>query len=124
MCCPLRDGKSWVTVGMSAITKQQQFTNFDCGVACLLYAEKCGQQQVRVFTCGGGGDVTRLTHIRRSSLPYTSQSKEDINNFTTQENITEYRKTLQEFTARMNKRFSSLNGNDSSSDSGGGSGLR
>jgi len=50
------------------------------------------------------------------------QSKEDINNFTTQENITEYRKTQQEYTARMNKRYSSLNGNDSSSNSGGGSG--
>jgi hypothetical protein len=46
ICCPLLDGKSWLTVGYSAITKQQQFTNFDCGVACLLYAEKCGQEQV------------------------------------------------------------------------------
>ena len=46
MCCPLREGSSWLSVGLSAITNQQQVTNFDCGVACLLYAEKCGQQQV------------------------------------------------------------------------------
>ena len=47
VCCPLPDGKSWLTVGYSAITKQQQFTTYDCGVACLLYAEKCGQEQVK-----------------------------------------------------------------------------
>ena len=90
MCCPLRDGSSWLGVGLSAITKQQQFTNFDCGVACLLYAEKCGQQQ----------------------------SKEDINDFTTQGNITEYRKTLQGFTDRMNSRFASSGHGSSSSSSG------
>ena len=50
MCCPLREGSSWLSVGLSAITNQQQVTNFDCGVACLLYAEKCGQQQVSELT--------------------------------------------------------------------------
>jgi hypothetical protein len=68
-CCPLPTGKSWLTVSSSAITNQQQFTSFDCGVACLLYAEKCGL-----------GD-----------------SKDEINNFTTQDDITLYRKNLQEF---------------------------
>jgi hypothetical protein len=42
-CYPFE--KSWLTVGISAITSQQQFTTYDCGVACLLYAEKCGLQQ-------------------------------------------------------------------------------
>lgn len=45
-CCPRADGSSWLTVGISAITKQQQINSFDCGVACLLYAEKCGLGQV------------------------------------------------------------------------------
>lgn len=48
-CCPLLGGKSWLSAGLSAITKQQQYTAFDCGVACLLYAEKCGQGQVRTL---------------------------------------------------------------------------
>ena len=46
MCCPIPNGISWLTKANSAITHQQQFTSFDCGVACLLYAEKCGQGQV------------------------------------------------------------------------------
>jgi hypothetical protein len=45
-CCPLPDKSSWLSKALSAITSQQQFTSFDCGVACLLYAEKCGQNQV------------------------------------------------------------------------------
>ena len=73
ICCPLGGGISWLNVGISAITTQQQFTPFDCGVACLLYAEKCGQDQ----------------------------SSEDINLHTTQHNITEYRKILQTFTKRV-----------------------
>jgi hypothetical protein len=39
--------QSWLSVSASAITSQQQFTTYDCGVACLLYAEKCGMKQVR-----------------------------------------------------------------------------
>lgn len=68
-CYPLPSGRSWLTASLSAITNQQQFTSFDCGVACLLYAEKCG-------------------------LGY---SKDEINNWTTQDDITLYRKNLQEF---------------------------
>lgn len=44
-CCPL-DGVSWLSVGRSVIITQQQFTPYDCGVACLLYAEKCGKGEV------------------------------------------------------------------------------
>ena len=73
ICSPLSDKKSWITVSISAITRQQQFTTFDCGVACLLYAEKCGQ----------------------------GQSKEDINEFTTQDDITDYRRTLQDYTKKI-----------------------
>jgi hypothetical protein len=68
-CTPLPSGKSWLTVSSSAITNQQQQTSFDCGVACLLYAEKCG-------------------------LGY---SKEAIDQGTTQDDITSYRKDLQDF---------------------------
>lgn len=75
LCCPLSNGASWLSAGISAITRQQQFTAFDCGVACLLYAEKCGQ----------------------------GQRREDINDYTTQENITDYRKILQAFTKRISR---------------------
>lgn len=44
---PLLDSsKSWIDLGYSVITKRHQLTSYDCGVACLLYAEKCGQGQV------------------------------------------------------------------------------
>jgi len=46
VCHPLPKLVSWQSLGVSAITKQQQVTAFDCGVACLLYAEKCGLGQV------------------------------------------------------------------------------
>ena len=72
-CCPLADGKSWITVGVSAITLRQQLNHFDCGVAVLLYAEKCGQ----------------------------GLSTEDINTDTSQENISAYRRMLQDFTRRV-----------------------
>jgi hypothetical protein len=46
-CFPLPDKESWLSKGSSAITSAHQLTNYDCGVACLLYAEKCGQGEVR-----------------------------------------------------------------------------
>ena len=126
VCCPLSDGKSWLSVGYSAITKQQQFTNFDCGVACLLYAEKCGQEQVHYFsvhvtvfqylilmydshfltaesfiTSGRLWNHQKLFDSFLHLCFYFSQSKEEINNFTTQDNITEYRRTLRTFTNTM-----------------------
>jgi hypothetical protein len=45
-CCPLPSGGTWLSVSSSAITSRHQYTSFDCGVACLLYAEKCGLGQV------------------------------------------------------------------------------
>jgi hypothetical protein len=45
-CCPLKSGVSWIKIGSTAIIKQQQLTSYDCGVACLLYAEKCGRGEV------------------------------------------------------------------------------
>ncbi len=44
-CYPLSgiDTEGWISRSCSAITSQQQTTGFDCGVATLLYAEKCGQ---------------------------------------------------------------------------------
>jgi len=73
MCCPLENGVSWLSTGVSAITNQQQFTPFDCGVACLLYAEKCA----------------------------VGQSSDEINRNTSQGDLTEYRKVLQQFTRRV-----------------------
>ena len=65
---PLK-GESWTQRSCSAITQQQQETGFDCGVASLLYAEKCGQEQMR----------------------------EDIDKWTSQHDMTAYRRTLMEF---------------------------
>ena len=62
-----KDG--WACRAYSAITSQQQTTGFDCGVASLLYAEKCGQGQMR----------------------------EDVDAWTTQEDMTEYRRALQRY---------------------------
>jgi hypothetical protein len=73
-CVPLPSQNSWITLATSAITSQQQDTSFDCGVACLLYAEMCG-----------------LGH-----------SKERINVSTTQEDITLYRRDLQDFLKNLN----------------------
>lgn len=75
LCYPLQTGQSWIKVSTSAITNQQQCNSFDCGVACLLYAEKCG----------------------------LGQTKEIINTCTTQEDITLYRRDLQEFMKKMNQ---------------------
>ncbi|KAG6611775.1 ubiquitin-1-specific protease [Phytophthora cinnamomi] len=35
--------KCWMQRAVSAITSKQQVSGFDCGVACLLYADKCGR---------------------------------------------------------------------------------
>ncbi|ETL80853.1 hypothetical protein L917_18689 [Phytophthora nicotianae] len=37
--------KCWLERTVSAITNKQQVSGFDCGVACLLYADKCGRGQ-------------------------------------------------------------------------------
>jgi hypothetical protein len=60
-------GTTWLSLAKSAITMRHQQTGFDCGVACLLYAEKIGQKYLR----------------------------EDINEFTTQDDISKYRTLIQ-----------------------------
>lgn len=62
-----RDG--WASRTYSAITSQQQTTGFDCGVASLLYAEKCGQGEMR----------------------------EVVDAWTSQKDMTQYRQALQRY---------------------------
>ncbi|KAH7488719.1 hypothetical protein PRIC1_007162 [Phytophthora ramorum] len=59
--------KGWMERTVSAITNKQQVSGFDCGVACLLYADKCGR----------------------------GQSGEEINDQIDQQAITSFRKQLQ-----------------------------
>lgn len=59
----------WTSCTYSAITSQQQTTGFDCGVASLLYAEKCGQGEMR----------------------------EDVDAWTSQKDMTQYRQALQRY---------------------------
>ncbi|CAM9294141.1 unnamed protein product [Ectocarpus sp. 12 AP-2014] len=66
---PTPSHEGWASRAYSAITRQQQTTGFDCGVASLLYAEKCGQGQMR----------------------------EDVDAWTTQADLTEYRRALQRY---------------------------
>lgn len=66
---PTPSHEGWASFAYSAITRQQQTTGFDCGVASLLYAEKCGQGQMR----------------------------EDVDAWTTQADMTEYRRALQRY---------------------------
>lgn len=46
--CPLPTGDGWKSRTVSAITESHQDNGFDCGVACLLYAEKCAQGMPKV----------------------------------------------------------------------------
>jgi hypothetical protein len=48
-CLPLGENQTWLQVGISVVTEAHQITSFDCGVACLLYAEKCGLGQVSFY---------------------------------------------------------------------------
>ena len=68
---PTTSGLGWGEMAVSAIKKRQQLTGFDCGVACLLYAEKLGLGMDR-------------QHIARS---------------TNQRHITMYRQLLQDMMA-------------------------
>jgi Ulp1 protease family, C-terminal catalytic domain len=60
-CCPLVNHMSWIDIGVSAITKPQQINSFDCGVACLLYAEMCGQGYV-------SGKYGNILYVTRNEL--------------------------------------------------------
>lgn len=64
---------TWGELAYSAIKKRQQLTGFDCGVACLLYAEKCGMGMDR-------------QHIARS---------------TSQRHITAYRQVLSDLMGQV-----------------------
>lgn len=89
--CP--QSVSWVELARSAVTSAQQHTGFDCGVACLLYAEKCGQGQAR----------------------------QDVDRWTDQREITAYRHTLMQFIERVQRRLDAeLALEDAPSDKGGG----
>lgn len=75
--CPLSNGKkkeSWISKSSSAILSPQQLNGVDCGVACLLYAEKCGQ----------------------------GQSAHQIDAHTNQTTISEYRILLKQFLHQIN----------------------
>ena len=66
LTCPLPTADGWRGRTVAAITSQQQDNGFDCGVACLLYAEKCLQ----------------------------GYEKEDVMGTTTQGEISQYRRLL------------------------------
>lgn len=63
----------WLDRAASAVRKAQQQTGFDCGVACLLYAEKSAQ----------------------------GHFPEDINAYTSQGDITAFRGLLQDLFERV-----------------------
>uniref|UniRef100_K3WTS6 Ubiquitin-like protease family profile domain-containing protein n=1 Tax=Globisporangium ultimum (strain ATCC 200006 / CBS 805.95 / DAOM BR144) TaxID=431595 RepID=K3WTS6_GLOUD len=81
--------KNWISKAVSAITKPQQVSGFDCGVACLLYADKCGQGQ---------------TH-------------QQINERTDQHAITSFRHTLQSQLRSMQSNMNSVSSGDASAHS-------
>lgn len=61
--CPLPTPGGWRARTRSAITSQQQGNGFDCGVACLLYAEKCAQGREKEDICDGT-DQSEITAYR------------------------------------------------------------
>jgi hypothetical protein len=84
--CPLSVPGGWRSRTRSAIREQQQGNGFDCGVACLLYAEKCGQ-------------VCACAQVNILSQHYMMQgyAAEDIGAHTDQDEITWYRAVLQAY---------------------------
>ena len=70
--CPLPTEGGWRARTVSAITCQQQGNGFDCGVACLLYAEKCGQAQERE-DIGAGTNQHAITWYRALLQHYFQQ---------------------------------------------------
>ncbi len=94
-CYPLSgiDAEGWTSCSCSAITSQQQTTGFDCGVATLLYAEKCGQVHSSVVV------LSSFTHDKAEADIYffvsvQGQMREDIDASTTQDDLTNYRSLL------------------------------
>jgi hypothetical protein len=73
LCIPMKQGGSWLASSASIITTRQQLNGDDCGVACLLYAEKAAQ----------------------------GRSSTEIASSTSQEEITSYRSTLKTFSKKV-----------------------
>jgi hypothetical protein len=65
-----KKGVTWQNLSRSAITFQHQLTGFDCGVACLLYAEKCGQGLLRqdIEQSTDQAEITKFRKLLCSSL--------------------------------------------------------
>jgi hypothetical protein len=58
--CPLATDGGWKVRSLSAVTRQHQVNGFDCGVACLLYAEKSAQnfEAETICNCTEQTDIT------------------------------------------------------------------
>ena len=69
--CPLPTEGGWRARSRSAITWQQQGNGFDCGVACLLYAEKIGQGLEAETICSttDQGQISEHRRILQTFLP-------------------------------------------------------
>ncbi len=65
--------KSWTQASVSAVTAQHQLTSFDCGVACLLYAEKLasGQNRKDVDRWTDQSEITRYRSLLGQTLAST-----------------------------------------------------
>ena len=64
---------SWTQSSVSAVTAQHQLTSFDCGVACLLYAEKlaAGQNRTDVDKWTDQSEITRYRSLLGQTLAST-----------------------------------------------------
>jgi len=69
--CPLPSEGGWRAQSASAITWQHQGNGFDCGVACLLYAEKIGQGLEAETICEHTDqqEISEHRAVLRSFLP-------------------------------------------------------
>lgn len=67
--CPLSTEGGWKVRSLSAITRQHQVNGFDCGVACLLYAEKSAQNFEAETICNGT-EQSDITAYRRLVVNY------------------------------------------------------
>ena len=64
---------SWGELAVSAIKRRQQLTGFDCGVACLLYAEKCGMGMDRLYIARSTSQrhITGYRHLLQKLMDST-----------------------------------------------------
>ena len=103
--CPLPTADGWKARTVSAITSAHQGNGFDCGVACLLYAEKCGLGMEKVIilllfiAVRGCARPRPHTRTHANTLP----PQEDINLTTDQREITRYRQLLAAYFANQRR---------------------